>query len=144
MQQLAGALLAMHDNIMNRWRACIVCRRGLCERREASDRFNYNREWDKWDFKWRSKGTAEGSSLPNWNPIGTSSGVIKMNLALVQFKAATWREFRGTLLIHWIQHQCLSPGRLFMWGKVGGRHQTDPRPKFRTLLMSAKVTHPNP
>ena len=88
----------------------------------------------------RGERTAEGSSLPNWNPIGTSSGVIKMNLALVQFKAATWREFRGTLLIHWIQHQCLSPGRLFMWGKVGGRHQTDP--KFRTLLMSAKVITP--
>ena len=59
MQQHAEALLAMHDNIMNRWRACIVCRRGLCQRREASDRFNYNREWDKWDFKWRSKGGAD-------------------------------------------------------------------------------------
>ena len=45
----------------------------------------------------REERTAEGSSLPNWNPIGTSSGVIKMNLALVQFKAAKWREFRGTL-----------------------------------------------
>ena len=90
------ALLAMHDNIMNRSRAGRRGSGGGCATRGRQVDSITIVNWDKCDFKWRSS-ARERCSLRNRNTISISK--IKMRLALAPFKAGQWREFGGTLLI---------------------------------------------